>query len=115
MFRLLFEVFIEENEVEVRPEALLNVILDLSHQKLDAAVQDVSTSFLIKGYEEFQSKVRNGHLGKTGKFWISFMDNAKLVFLLTYAVKTNNRKLFHKCNGDMANLFFAFDGQNYSR
>ena len=46
---------------------------------------------------------------------MSFMDNAKLVFMLTYAVKTNNRKLLHKCNDELANLFFAFDGQNYSR
>ena len=43
------------------------------------------------------------------------MDDANLVFLLIHAAKTSNRKLFHKCNGEMANLFFAFDGQNYSR
>ncbi|KAK1875363.1 Protein FAM149B1, partial [Dissostichus eleginoides] len=28
---------------------------------------------------------------------------------------TNNIQLFHKCNGEMANIFFAFDGHNYSR
>ena len=36
-------------------------------------------------------------------------------FTLIYPVKTNNRKLFHKCNSEMANLFFADDGQNYCR
>ena len=35
--------------------------------------------------------------------------------MLIYAVKTNNRKLYHKCNGEMANLFFAYNGQNYCR
>ena len=108
-------MFIEENDVEIRPEALLNMIIELSQEKLDAAAQDVSTNSLIQKYDEYQNKVRNGHLGKTGQFWISFMDNAKRVFLLMHAVKTNNRRLFHKCNGEMANLFFAFDGQNYSR
>ena len=29
-------------------------------------------------------------------------------------MKTNNLALFHKCNSEMANLFFAFDGPNYS-
>ena len=39
----------------------------------------------------------------------------RLIFMLIYSVKSNNLKLFHKCNGEMANLFFAFDGPNYSR
>ena len=113
--RLLFEVFTEETNIEIRPDALLNVIRRLTRQELDIALQDESTANLIQTYQEFQSKVRCGYLGKTGIFWISFMDDAKLVFLLTFAVKTNNRRLFHKINGMMADLFFAFDGQNYSR
>ena len=43
------------------------------------------------------------------------MDKAKLVFMLNFTVKTNNRKLFHKSNGEMVDLFFACDGQNYCR
>ena len=35
--------------------------------------------------------------------------------MLNFAVKTNNRKLFHNCNGEMADLFFAYDDQNYCR
>ena len=34
--------------------------------------------------------------------------------MLIYSVKVNNLKL-NKCNGEMANLFFTFDGPNYSR
>jgi hypothetical protein len=65
----------EEMEVEIRPEALLNTIHELSYQKLDAAAQDVSTNSLIQKYEEYQIIVWKGHLGKTGQFWISFKDN----------------------------------------
>ena len=43
------------------------------------------------------------------------MDKAKLVFMLNFTVKTDNRKLFRKSNGEMADLFFAYDGQNYCR
>ena len=41
-------------------------------------------------YAEFQEQVCQGHLGKTGRLWILFMDKAKLVFMLNFAVKTNN-------------------------
>ena len=70
---------------------------------------------LIQRYLECQNRVRNGHLGKTGKFWLSFIDQFKLILMLIYAVKTHNRKQFHYCNGEMAVLFFAYDRHNYSR
>ena len=113
--RLLLDVFVEQTNTEIRPQALLNVILTCNRQSIDAALNDESTNHLMQMYVDFQEQVRKGHLGKTARFWISFMDNAKLVFMLIYAVKTNNRKLFHKCNGEMASLFFAYDGQNYCR
>ena len=64
---------------------------------------------------KFEEKVRTGLLGKTATFWFGFIEHARLIFMLIYSVKSNNLKLFHKCNGEMANLFFAFDGPNYSR
>ena len=35
--------------------------------------------------------------------------------MLNFTVKTNNQKLFHKSNGEMADLFFAYNGQNYCK
>ncbi|CAM4556106.1 unnamed protein product [Leuciscus chuanchicus] len=84
-------------------------------QNLDLALQDDSTLINIRHYLEYQDKVRKGHLGKTAVFWLSVTDHGRLVFMLLFSVKTNNLALFHKCKGDMAGLFFAFDGQNYSR
>ena len=113
--RLLLDEFVEQTNAEIRPQALLNVIQTCNRQSVDAALHDESTNGLMQMYVDFQVQVRMGHLGKTATCWISFMDDAKLVFMLMYAVKTNNRKLFHKYNGEMANLFFAYDGQNYCR
>ena len=78
-------------------------------------MNDQSTIELIQSYLEFQNRVRNGHLGKTGKLWLSFLDQFKLILMLIYAFKTHNRKLFHYSNGEMAILFFAYDEHNYSR
>ena len=84
-------------------------------EHLDLALVDPSTINIIQKYRAFEDKVRNGHLGKTATFWSGFIEHSHLIFMLLYSVKTNNLQLFHKCNGEMAALFFAYDGHNYSR
>ena len=94
--RLLFDMFVEQTNIEIRPQTLLDTILTCNRQGVDSALNDESTNRLIQVYAEFQEQVLQGHLGKTGRFWISLMDKAKLVFMLNFAVKNNNRKVFHK-------------------
>ena len=113
--RLLFEVFLEDMDIQVTPAVLLNLITSCNKQNLHLALQDASSLVIIEKYLEYQENVRQGHLGKTAVFWLSIMDHQRLVFMLIYAVKTHNRKLFHVCCGKMANLFFAYNGPNYSR
>ena len=113
--RLLIDVFVEQANTKIHPQALLDVIQACNRNDVDAAYKDESTNLLIQKYMGLQEQVCKGHLGKTARFWISFMNNVKLVFMLIYPVKTNNRKLFHKCNGEVANLFFASYGQNCCR
>ena len=113
--RLLLEVFTEEINVQISPEALLSLMKSCNRQHLDLALQDASTLNVIHQYIIYQERVRKGHLGKTAVYWMSVMDHQRLLFMMMYAVKTRNLKLFHVCNGKMAELFFAFDGPNYSR
>lgn len=114
MERLLFERFLEEENADVtNPVALLTLVQNC--ETLDLALHDPSTLTILEKYEAYEDKVRTGHLGKTAKFWLSVIDHTRLILMMQYVVKTNNLALFHKCNGDMADLFFAFDGQNYSR
>ena len=67
--QLLFEVFAEENNIEIRPEALLDLLSACSssscREQLDKTLQDESVTHIINKYEEFQTKVRDGHIGKT--------------------------------------------------
>jgi hypothetical protein len=116
MERLLMDKFIEEEEVEINnPVALLSLIGTCIRQTLDLALSDPGTLTILEKYVAYEDKVRVGHLGKTAIFWLSVIDHTRLLLMLQYAVKTNNLALFHKCNSDMADLFFAFDGPNYSR
>ena len=116
MQRLLFERFAEEEDVEANsPVPLLNLVQNCNRENLDLVSQDPATLTILDKYTTYEDRVRNGHLGKTATFWMSVIEHARLLFMLQYAVKTNNFHLFHKCNGDMADLFFAYDGPNYSR
>ncbi|KAJ8333550.1 hypothetical protein SKAU_G00415580 [Synaphobranchus kaupii] len=110
--RLLVEIFIEEEGIEINMLALFNLIEQMNR---DAALNDEPTKDVIQAYLNFQDKVKKGHLGKTGVLWMSFLDNSHVLLMLLFAVKTNNVPLFHKCNSEMADLFFAYDGQNYAR
>ncbi|KAJ8346640.1 hypothetical protein SKAU_G00280410 [Synaphobranchus kaupii] len=114
--RLLVEVFIEEEGIEIDTLALFNLIEQMNREHLDAALNDEPTKAVIQAYLNFQDKVKKGHFGKTGVLWMSFLDNSHVLLMLLFTVKTNNVPLFHKCNSEMADLFFfAYDGQNYAR
>ena len=116
MERLLIECFSEEENVDVTyPVALLSAAQNCSRESLNHAMHDPSTCIILDKYQAYEDKVRAGHLGKTATFWISVIDHTRLILMLLYAMKSNNFDLFHKCNGDMADLFFAYDGPNYSR
>ena len=109
MEHLLMEQFMEEESIQMDdPVAILNLIKTCDRQNLDIALKNLSTLNLIKKYQEFEDKVCKGHLGKTAVFWFSFIEHCHLIFMLLYSVKMNNLKLFYKCNGEMAALFFAF-------
>lgn len=62
---------------------------------------------LIGRYQLSEKSVLKGHLGKTAAFWMSFINHCHLVSMLLCSVKTNDLELFHRCNGEMAILFFA--------
>jgi len=116
MERLLFERFIQEQEEDLNnPVLLLQLLGECNRESLNVCLQDPCTLSILNKYTSFQEKVRNGLLGETARFWMSFIDHTRRLLMLLYSVKTNNFDLFHKCNADMADLFFAFDGPNYSR
>ena len=115
--RLLVECFVkDEGEgLSLEPAALLDLFTSCNRECLDNALKDDSTVQVIFKLQEYEDSVRNGHLGKTAQFWFSFIEHTRLLLMLLYAVKVNSFPLFHKCIGDMADLFFAYGGQNYAR
>ena len=111
MEQLLLAQFInEEKDEPTNPEALLNLIQSCTRENLDITLHDPSMVNILQKYMTYEDRVRNDHLGKTAMFWLSMINHIQSILMLQYSVKTNNLALFHKCNGEMANLFFAYDG-----
>jgi hypothetical protein len=85
------------------------------HASFESALNNEDISSYIDAYAKFRHVARTGHLGKTAKLWVSYMDHMWLVLQLTKAVKTNNFLLYVRCLFLMCDLFFSFGGQNYAR
>ena len=112
----MIECFSEEENVDVTyPVALLSAAQNCSREFLNHAMHDPSTCIILDMYQVYEDKVHAGNLGKNATFLINVIDHTWLILMLLLAMKTNNFDLFHKCNGDIADLFFAYDGPNYSR
>ena len=116
MERLLFEQFSVTTSVsDTIKEKLLSIGEDPSRELLHNILADDEMTEFLSSYQNYENLVRVGELGKTAQFWMSVIDQMHLIAMLLYAVKTNNLVLFHKANAVMAELFFAYDHQNYSR
>ena len=84
---------------------------------MDNLMSDEGFITYIRKYTEFKKSVRDGVLGKTAQFWMSYMDHiwVTVVLSLIKAVNTNDFSLYAECLHLMADIFFSFDGQNYAR
>ena len=63
--RLLIDVFVEQTNTGIHPQALLNAIQACNRNSVDAAYKDESTNLLIQKYMGFQEQVCKGHFGET--------------------------------------------------
>ena len=103
------------NTAELGSLEVIQLISMYAREHLMTAVQDDYLNEIARDFLTFESSDADGILRPTTQFWLSFVNHDKWVFMLTYAVKTNNGSLHHKCMADMAHLFFSQGGQNYAR
>ena len=121
--RILLDQFLEQqNEDEIfaglpeeTTDKISNLISSQSKYAMDELMSDEVFITYIGKYMAFKKSVREGALGKTAQFWISYMDHIWRVLSLIRAVKTNDFNLYAECLYLMADIFFSFDGQNYAR
>ena len=121
--RILLDKFLEQEDEDVifatLPEGTRDKVNTLIYSQtkytMDDLMLDEEFITFMRKYTGFKKSVRDGVLGKTAQFWISYMDHIWLVLSLIRAVKTNDFNLYAECLYLMAGIFFSFDGQNYAR
>ncbi len=121
--RLLLEQFMmERNEEELLDSLpassccnLIQTEKSLTKENLEKVTEDDALNTYTEEYLQYKREVRNGKLGKTAQFWITYIDHVWLVLTLIEAVKENDLDLYSQCLHVMSGLFFSFGGQNYAR
>ena len=121
--RLLFDEFLsmagKDDALSGIPEESKNIFQELirspTKERLAEVVANADLKALIESYESFKADVRNGSLGKTAQFWMSYVDCVWIALSLIRSVKENNFPLYLHCLFLMPDLFFTFGGHNYSR
>ena len=80
-----------------------------------ACLASESCNKSLDRYDEFKETVRQGALGKTAQFWLSYMEKVGLILQFQRATKENCLTLHLASLQRMCSLFFSFDHPNYAR
>jgi hypothetical protein len=78
-------------------------------------LSDESFLLLAEEYENFKNKVRQGSLGKTAQFWMSYCDCVWTLLTFQMAVKTNDLLAYIATLRDMCGLLFSSNHLNYAK
>ncbi|KAK3106630.1 hypothetical protein FSP39_024006 [Pinctada imbricata] len=116
--RLLIKRYIEQEETDISND--FRVLLeDLASSPCKENLLKVETSATCQDhfdqYSKYRDSVREGALGKTAQFWISYMDIVWQIMSVIRATKTNDFDTHLSSLYQLCGLFFAYDQQNYAR
>ena len=86
-----------------------------SHDTLQEMKENEAFCAFFTCYQQFKQSVRDGHLGKTAQFWLSYMDIVWLILTLIKATKMNDLQLHLASLYSLCPILFAYDHTNYAR
>ena len=92
--RLLLEKLCEEKSINFDSRNLQILMSDISSQNLTNLQDDNTLHAFMHEWVAYENEVRTGKLGKTAKFWMQFIDHARLILLMLYSIKTNKLACF---------------------
>ena len=118
--RLLLEKFeqsLPQTEIlsQEASELLLNLSKKPTHDTLQKMKENDACCSFFARYKQFKQSVRDGKLGKTAQFWLSYMDLVWLILTLIKATKMNDLQLRLASLYSLCPILFAYDHTNYAR
>ncbi|MES9950704.1 MAG: hypothetical protein ABW118_17235 [Candidatus Thiodiazotropha sp.] len=96
-------------------DLLLTATKNPSHDTLQEMKENEDLCSYFARYKQFKQSVRDGHLGKTAQFWLSYMDIVWLILTLIKATKMNDLQLHLASLYSLCPILFAYDHTNYAR
>lgn len=112
---LHFEQFLHVEKVEV-PEEMKKDLTDFLNTTSDIpTLQTTELLQLFKKYDDFRQKTLRGEHGKTPQFYMMYSNLIDYYLILNGSIRTGDFESFKFILPKIANIFFTFNQQNYSR
>ena len=111
--RLFMDCFLYERKPNI-PDELSQLVLDPQPNNIDERLQS-AIDRLSKEYEKYREDARSGKIGKTGQFWVLYMDLMRLQILAHTAVQSNDFGMLLHGWKSFLPMYFATNKVNYTR
>ena len=116
--RLLMEQYVQhrnDNKIldKIRKstqDKLASLVAAPGRDVMESVLLDKDFDEYLEGYLEYRNDVRDGKLGKTAQFWLTYMAHIHNVLSLIEAVMDNNFSLYAHILHHMS----SYIGQNYA-
>jgi hypothetical protein len=112
---LHFETFLEENDIQVSNDIINYLLLFSKEKSASPTITNDEMICLFEKYEEYKEQTLNGAHGKTPEFFMIYMHLIEHYFIFCRSIRTGNIELYKYILPSIANTFFTFNQQNYSR
>ncbi|KYQ59961.1 hypothetical protein ALC60_00998 [Trachymyrmex zeteki] len=112
---LHFENFAALENIEITDQVKEYLQDLIKHRSERPTVQNRELENLFDKYDDYKQKTLHGKHGKTPQFYLMYAQLIEYFFILNMSIRTGDFKLFKFILPKIANIFFIFNQQNYSR
>ena len=110
---LHFERFLDTQE---GIEKIIDIIkLEIKNRKTNCSVYSKEEDEVLDRYDKFCQEIENDVNGKTGAFWMKYINFTHIYHNFARSVRTGDFELYIACLPELTNFFFAFNHVNYAR
>lgn len=113
--QLHFQSFLEKKNITIQESVLDYLTTFMQHKDISPQVQHTETQQLIESYDEYITDTLEGKHGKTAQFYAMYIDFINLYHTFIKSIRVRDLDLYLYALGKIANLFFYYNQQNYSR
>lgn len=112
---LHFERFMEANNIQVTDEIKTYLEEFKNHRSMTPVIEHVDLIQVFDKYEDYKKQTLLGIHGKTPQYYMIYTNLVHYYFMLYRSIRRTDFEMFKFVLQKIANIFFIFNQQNYSR